>query len=259
MATYFAKFMGTIKELEINLTNLINELDNNAESYQATIQELTKNLDKLVSSENPDKAQLKHDFKNISQIYKKELEKPTKQLKTNLDKIQGQINLLTSKISESSSAESTKKPKFTTEEINELNKHIKTLTDKVVANQEKLRHLIDLTALLPIKLLSVQSKLELTEYAKEEQTFIAALDNFTNKLQQPEYREIANLEIIINKLQQLTTTATTPELSDSASGKTNKSILNLFANQTNGTAVAKEENTVNPNKIAAAKQSLNIS
>ena len=257
MTTYFAKFMGNIKEIEITLEQTTTQFDNNHDNYLSIIKQLKTTLEQLsLQTDIQDaqkNAQLKHDFKNATQIYKKELEKPNTQLKSSLHKTQEQLNTISSKISDS---EANKKMKLSSEELSKLHEYLTGLSTRLNTEIERLNNLLQELDVLDGQLQTTQIKLELCDYPKEEAKFIKNLEEFTGKLNKPEYIAIANRELLAIKLQDLLTISQ-PIAADET---TNKPLLTQFENSNGSAAPIKPIAPAEPvqSKIATAKNSLKI-
>lgn len=254
MGTNFAKLMGQIKQLEINISYVSKQLEMNFTTYDETIKQLILNLDnssllvKTINQKNI--AEIKDIFKKILQISKKELEMPLKATKKSYDQLENHLNKISEQI-KSYHAKSEKESKviISFEENNILTENINELFSQLENQKNKLKYLFDNLFVVQQKSNHIKQAIDQYDAIKEETKITKQINFLINKSQAAEYLVNDNthglleqLETLVNMIKSHTITEPTliPETQlplemesqtqiEAEAQKEHKSLLNQFA------------------------------
>ena len=219
MANVFAKLMGNMKELEIELEKVSNELDENFNNYLEINKQINQILSNLLEAatdlDEKKFHQIKKQLHDSIFTFKKELAQPIKNILKKLTQIENNINKLQSKVAEINTPKEHTKSQTKPMVISELEQ--KTLINilgnfsgEIIGYKKLLDPVLENISVTQEKFNSIKSKLELYTEHKEETKLTKQVNQFSNKLQIGEYieannyitllKELKNLENLINNL-----------------------------------------------------------
>lgn len=208
MGTNFAKLMGQIKQLEINISYVEKQLEGNFTTYDETIKQLILNLDnssllvKTINQKNI--TEIKDIFKKILQISKKELDMPLKAIKKSCDQLEKHLNKVAGQIkSYNAKADQESKIIISFEENNILTENINELFAQLENQKNKLNYLFDNLFVVQEKSNHIKQAIEQYDAIKEETKITKQINFLINKSQATEYLVNDNTHGLLEQLETL--------------------------------------------------------
>ena len=206
MTTDFAKLMGSIKEIEIDLNKVAQFLSANFDLYINTIRALDEdvtNTSIVIDKENindQNNTRIKENYKKIFQISRQELYFPLNNNKKSLEKLEILLNKIIVKINNykdnPKQASKQSKTKINEEEISILHNTTAELLLSIQKQKQEVENLYEL--LLPVqgKINYIKKNIEQYEQLKKEVKIITQLTTLVKKIQPETATTSANVGIL---------------------------------------------------------------